>query len=145
MIKPFLICDFDKCCELFIRVFNEPPWNDNWTIETASKRLKEFVDNKRFLGYTLWEDDVLLGAVFCQMKTHFSGDEIFVEELFVSQDYQGKGHGKTLMNAVEKYARENAFVSITLITSVGSSAFKFYENLDYKHLDFLAYMHRRLK
>ena len=145
MIKPFSICDFDKCCDLFIKVFNEPPWNDNWTVETAKKRLKEFTDNKRFLGYTLWEDDMLIGAVFCHMKTHFSGDEIFIEELFVSQDYQRKGHGKALMNAVEQYAKENSFVSITLLTGTDSPAFEFYKNSGYEHLNSLAFMRKRIE
>ncbi len=144
MIKPYSNNDFDKCLDLFIRIFNSPPWNDNWTVETVDKRLKEFTDNKRFLGYTSWQDDILTGAVFCQMKTHFSGDEIFVEELFVSGDYRRLGYGKRLMNAVEEYAKEHSFVSITLLTGTGGTAFKFYENLGFKHLDYLAFMQKHI-
>jgi len=133
-----------KCCELFIQVFNAPPWNDKWTNETTEKYLREIIDNKRFMGYTLWENDVLTGVVFCHIKSHYKGDEIFVDELFVSPDYQRKGYGMELMGAVEKYAKENSFVNITLLTSMGSPSFKFYEKFGCRHLDYLAFMYKHI-
>ena len=144
MIKSFAICDFEECRDLFIDVFNAPPWHDKWTVETAGKLLNELMDNKRFLGYTLWEKDMILGAIFCQIRTSYLGDEIRVEELFVSPDYQCRGHGKMLMSAVEKYAKENSCGSITLLTSRRNSAFKFYEHLNFYENADLAFMCKRV-
>lgn len=31
--------DIKELVEIYIEAFNAPPWNDKWTIETASKRL----------------------------------------------------------------------------------------------------------
>ncbi|HEY5561668.1 MAG TPA: hypothetical protein VIK72_07925 [Clostridiaceae bacterium] len=30
-----------EATSLYIKVFNSEPWNDNWTLETAYKRLKD--------------------------------------------------------------------------------------------------------
>jgi len=79
------------------------------------------------------------------METHYKGDIIFVEELFVSMEHQRKGHGAALMGKIEEYAKENSFVSVSLLTSKGSPPFKFYEKSGYTHLDFLAYMHKRIE
>jgi len=144
MIKEFSDDDFQKCCELLVCVFNGPPWNDKWTNDTACIYLRELTDNRRFLGYTLWDDTVLLGAVFAHAKSHYRGDEIFIDELFVSPDHRHKGCGTALMDEVEKYAKENSFISITLLTSIEKPAFQFYEKFGCKHLDHLAFMYKRI-
>jgi len=144
MVREFSTNDLQKCCALFIRVFNDSPWNDNWTNETAYTYLQELVNNKRFLGYTLWDNGLLIGAVFCHMKNHYRGDEIFIDEMYISSDYQRKGHGMELMNAVEKYAKENYFISITLLTGIDKPAFNFYKKFGCKQLENLAFMYKRI-
>ena len=136
--------DLQKCSDLYVRVFNSEPWNDEWTSETAHTRLLELSENKRFLGYTLWESDELIGAVFCYEKTFFKGNEIFIEEMWISPNYQHKGHGKILIDEVEKYAKENGFTSVVLITGKDKPAFNFYKKYEYNHLEFLACMHKRI-
>ena len=145
MTKKLTIDDLQNCCKLFTNVFNNPPWNDEWTTETARTYLRELIDHKRFLGYTLWENDTLIGAVFSHMKNHYRGEEILVDELFVSPDCQRKGYGMLLMDEIEKYARENSFISVTLLTGAGKPAFMFYEKRGYKHLNYLAFMHKRMR
>jgi len=142
-IKTFLMNDLQKCCELYVRTFNGEPWYDHWTKESAYARLFELTENKRFLGYTLWNNDELVGAVFCNLKTYHSGSEIYVEELWVSSDCQRKGCGTILMDEVEKYAKENAIASVTLLTGKGKPSFDFYKKRDYKHLEYLAFLYKR--
>ena len=144
MIKSFAAEDFQKCCDLYIHVFNSPPWNDQWTNENVHVYLQELIDHKRFLGYTLWDDDILVGAIFAHMKNHYRGDEIFIDELFISQDHQRKGCGMLLMDTIENYATADLFISVTLLTGVGKAAFDFYEKRGYKHLDYLAFMYKRM-
>jgi GNAT superfamily N-acetyltransferase len=136
--------DFQKCLQLFIHVFNGEPWYDKWTDDTAFNYLQELVDNKRFLGYTLWDNGKLAGAVFAHMKSHYKGDEIFVDELFVSPDCQRSGCGMALMGAVDKFAKENFIISITLLTGLGKPSFQFFSKFGCKHLDYLAFMYKRM-
>jgi ribosomal protein S18 acetylase RimI-like enzyme len=86
----------------------------------------------------------LIGAVFCYLKTFHNGIEVFIEEMWISPDYQRKGFGMMLMNKVENYAKENGITSVTLFTGKNKPSFNFYERHDYKHLEFLAYMHKRI-
>jgi len=86
----------------------------------------------------------LIGAIFCHMKNHYRGEEIFVDEMYISPAHQKKGYGTKLMNTVEEFARENNFISITLLTSMDKSAFTFYQEFGCKHLERLAFMYKRI-
>ena len=143
MIKDFSSSDLKKCRELYVRVFNGEPWNDNWTDEMAHAYLQELTEHKRFLGYTLWNVDCLLGAVFAHIK-RFKADEIFIDELFVSPDCQRRGNGVKLMGAVEEFAKASSIASVTLLTGADKPAFDFYKKLGYRHLDYLAFMYNRI-
>jgi len=144
MIKIFSADDLQKCCELYLKVFNSSPWNDKWTNETAHRCLKDLSECKRFVGYTLWEDDILAGAVFAHTRTFYKGDEIYIDELFISPDCQRKGYGIELMGEIEKYAKENSLTCITLLTAVEMPAFDFYEKQGYRHMDYMAFMYKRM-
>ena len=78
------------------------------------------------------------------MKNHYRGDEIFVDEMYIAPEYQCKGYGMELMNAVENFAKENSLISITLLTGIGKPAFNFYEKFGCKHLEHLAFMYKRI-
>ena len=135
---------FEACRELFMKTFNSAPWNDSWTRESAGARLREFTDHRRFVGFTLWEGDALAGAVFCHAQTQYKGNEIVIEELFIAPDCQRKGYGTALMDAVEAYAGKHAFWCVTLLTGRAYPSFAFYENRGYRHLEWLAFMHKKI-
>ena len=145
MIKEFLINDFQKCCESFVQTFNSPPWNDKFTIETARIYLQELLDNKRFVGFTSWEDGALAGFVFCHMRYNWRGDDITIDMMCISPDYQRKGYGSGLLDAVEKFAKENACVVILLSTSIDAPAFNFYEKLNFTRWESEVTMRKSIK
>ena len=145
MIKEFSIDDFPKCNDLFVQVFNGAPWHDKWTTDTANNYLRELIENNRFFGFTLWDNTVLVGTILCHAKNHYKGEEIFVDELFVSPDYQRKGHGMELMDAVDNFARENHFISVTLLTGKEKPSFHFFEKCGCKYLPYLAFMYKRIE
>ena len=144
MIREFSPIDFNDCRDLFIKVFNSEPWHDSWTNETAGARLQEFIENKRFFGFTLWEGDALAGAAFCHGLTYYKGNEVFVDELFISPEHQRKGHGKALMEAVETHARAQGYSIITLLTNRGHSAFGFYKGQEYRLSEYMVWMYKRV-
>ena len=145
MIKPFAQEDFQKCCDLYIHTFNSPPWHDEWTEETAKTFMKELIAHHRFIGYTLWDDDALVGVLFAHLQYYYRGYEVFVDELFIAPSHQGKGLGSALMAEIEKFADENNCVSIALLTGVDKPAYDFYTKRNYKHLDYMAFMYRYLR
>ena len=144
MIKDFSVKDFQKICGTFVHTFNGEPWNDKWTNERAQVYLQDFIENKRFIGYTAWDGGILAGAVFAHVRAFYSGDEIFIDELFVSPSHQRKGYGMALMDAVEKFAKESGCVNVTLFTGRGKPSFNFYGKRGYRSLDSLAFMYKHI-
>jgi len=142
MLKKFISDDFQLCCDLLIQTYNAPPVNDNWTSESAQIRFKDTIDNKRFIGYTLWENEVLIGAVFARMRTYHAGNEIVVEDLIVSPAHQRKGYGTELLDAIENYSKENGCTNISLLTVMENPSFDFYKKRGYWNLEFVAKMYK---
>jgi GNAT superfamily N-acetyltransferase len=144
MIKEFSVIDFQKVCEVFMITFNES-WNDKWSIETARIYLQELLDNKRFVGFTAWENDLLIGFAFCHMRYNWRGDDITIDLMGISPDHQRKGYGEMLINAVEKFSREHSLTNVGLFTNFNTSAFNFYKKLGFKNLKDAAFMGRGIK
>ena len=88
-----------------------------------SKKLSIF---KNFIGFTLLVDNEVKGAILCREKTWWNNNEIFVEELFVSPEHQGKGYGTALLNTVEGYIKKKGLAGFTLNTNRYTPAPIFY-------------------
>ena len=123
--------DLDKCAQLLIQSYNRPPWNSKWNYERAVKYLNEYVDRGRFVGFVLCEDDNIAGAMLGHSKTWWLNDLLYIDELFVSPDKQKMGYGKLLLSHTEKYAKEQGYEVVSLMTSKYMPAFKFYKSIDY--------------
>lgn len=44
---------------MYIETFNSPPWNDEWTIENASKRLHQMIHCEDFYGIKAYQEEGL--------------------------------------------------------------------------------------
>ena len=140
MIKSFELSDLAACAEIMISVYNNEQWQCHWSLETAVEYLRDFTDCKKFIGYTLWVDGDIKGAVFCHEKIWWNNSEIFVDEMFVLPSLQRKGYGTVLINAIEKYVREHKLAGLTLSTSRYTPAPTFYKKngfLDAEHVLFM--------
>jgi len=144
VIKEFSIFDFRKVCEVFMKAFNET-WNDEWTIETARMYLQELLDNKRFVGFTAWENNSLIGFAFCHTRYNWRGDDMTIDLMGISPGYQRKGYGEMLIKAVEKFSKENFLIGIGLMTGLNKPAFNFYEKLGFKNSEDAASMSKSMK
>ena len=85
------------------------------------------------------EDGNVLGYCFCQMKTYYRDSVIcdhttcYIDDLCVHENCRGKHIGKTLYEAVCRYAKSRDCASITLnVWSCNPSAMAFYEKLGLK-------------
>jgi aminoglycoside 6'-N-acetyltransferase I len=130
-IIPLTNNDIDQCAKLYIKAYNRPPWNYSWDFDKAIDYLSEYFERKRFVGFVLLEDDQIVGAMLGHSKTWWTSDLLYVDELFISPDAQGRGYGKLLLDHTEQYAIEQGYEVITLMTSKYMPAFKFYKKIDY--------------
>ena len=143
-IRPLTKEDIGKCAEFFIRSYNSPPWNYNWNYDKAVKYLTEYAERSRFVGFALCEEDKIAGAMFGHSKTWWTNDLLYVDELFISPDFQRKGYGKLLLDHTEKYAKGQGYEVISLMTNKYMPAMKFYNGIDYIHAEHFVFMFKPL-
>lgn len=119
--------DIAGCAEILCAVYNNELWMCRWNKETAIEYLNDFFDNKKFVGYVAEENGNLIAGLFAHEKIWWNNSEVFIEEMFVNPEYQGKGIGTSLLLEVEKYIKEKGLAGITLSTNKYAPASKFYE------------------
>lgn len=132
-IQPVTENDIENCAQIFVQTYNQAPWNYQWDHKDALNYLAEYYSSAQFKGFILYDNDVFAGAMFAHTKTWWTGRQLYIDELFIIPNAQGKGYGKALMNYAEQYALENGLGTITLMTHKYMPSMKFYEKLDYVH------------
>ena len=107
--------DIAGCAEILCAVYNNELWMCRWNKETAIEYLNDFFHNKKFVGYVAEENGNLIAGLFAHEKIWWNNSEVFIEEMFVNPEYQGKGIGTSLLLEVEKYIKEKGLAGITCL------------------------------
>lgn len=83
---------------LFVDVFNAPPWNDRWSIDSAGQRLHDLLDTPGYAGAALLDSDgVVLGFVGGYRQRWYDGWHFYVAEMAVTRRRQRSGLGTQLL------------------------------------------------
>lgn len=144
MIKKFETNDLTACAEIMMSVYNNQLWQCRWTLETAKNYLLDYVECKKFIGYTLWIDGVITGAIFCHEKIWWNNNEVFVDEMFISPELQRHGYGTQMLNTVEDYIKEHNLAGFTLSTNRFAPAPKFYKKNGFLDSEHVLFMYKEL-
>jgi ribosomal protein S18 acetylase RimI-like enzyme len=134
-IRPFLGDDLQECARVFVGTYNQAPWNYHWELKNATSYLSEYASSLHFVGFVLSDEQGLAAAMFGHRKTWWSGDLLYVDELFVHPEKQGLRYGKSLIGCAEKYCMENRLSNITLMTNRHMPAYQFYDKLGFVTVD----------
>lgn len=133
-----------KCSELFTKVFNNKPWNDKWTLETASKRLNDIFVAPNFEGVVYIEEDEIKGAIFGNYEQYYDGIHYNLKELFISNEIQGTGIGSKLIAELERRLKEIGVTAILLFTSKGNGTNNFYLKNNFMELSEMVIMGKQI-
>lgn len=142
MVRRFKKSDLKSCVDLLIDVYYDDPWNHKWTVKSGTRYLDEISDLQRFVGFVFEEKGEILGAVFANEQVWWSGDELYIYELYVSTKHHKKGIGKQLISALENHVQENGLEGITLLTSNKTPAPDFYKHIGFEKADYMEYYFR---
>ncbi|WP_332645865.1 GNAT family N-acetyltransferase [Lysinibacillus sp. 54212] len=137
--------DLTECTETFIEVFNDEPWNDQWTFIQAKKYLVDFYKTPGFLGVLAVENDEIIGCILGVHRVWWSGDEFFINEMCVKKQQQNKGIGKSLLNYLIKELDNTKVTNIILLTDRGIPAEEFYKKNGFEELDRIIFLHKNIK
>lgn len=120
--------DLEQCSQLFLKVFNSEPWNDQWeSVQHVQKYLLEFMNNPVFIGFVIEQNDKMIGASFGHTKSWYAGEEYHIHEYFIDSDLQHSGVGSQLMNDIKRELASRSIHSIVLLTERDLPAEKFYK------------------
>ena len=142
MIRLYQAEDLLGCVRMLMAAYNGEPWQNHWTVETGSRYLLEFAGSRDFVGWIALENGQLAGALFSHRQTWWTQDELYVDELFVHPDFQGKGHGKRLLMTAEGHCAKNNLAGVTLLTNRHMPAMAFYQQNGYTTGDHVAFLYK---
>jgi ribosomal protein S18 acetylase RimI-like enzyme len=125
-IEPFKIDHLNDCAELYRFVFNGEPWNDEWTLETAQKRLLEMIDTPGFVGFIGKDQDKIIGLIMGYNEQSDTEVEFYLKEMCVHPDYQQSGYGSQLLSHLKQALMAMGVYRIYLLTLKGGSTEAFY-------------------
>lgn len=74
---------------LFIEAFNAPPWNDNWTKETAEKRLKQQFSSPDDYGLICEIDGQIACMVIGKEEQYCDDRHFMIQEFCTRVDLHG--------------------------------------------------------
>ena len=131
-----------RCADLFIAVFNGPPWNESWTAGSASERLAEITGTPGFAGVALAAGNDVTGVALGQAERWHTGRVFCLREMFVLPGLQHQGRGSRLLAAL--YDRVPDAAGHYLLTDRGTPAQAFYEKHGYTEARARIMMTRRV-
>lgn len=144
MIKKLEEFDLKDCAEIMMSVYNNEHWQCHWDLETAVSYLRDYFDCKKFVGYSLWINGVIKGAIFCHEKIWWNSNEVFVDEMFISPELQRQGYGAELLEAVEIYVKDHNLAGFTLATNRYTPAPNFYRKNGFSDAEHVLFMYKEI-
>ena len=116
----------DELAQLYVDAFNSAPWNDEWSFETARKRLQQMLHTEDSFGLCVYCDGKICGAVLGAMEQYFDGIMFNLKEYWVKNEERGKGIGSCLFAESERRLKEKGVMQIILLTAKGDATEHFY-------------------
>ena len=144
MIKSVELSDIKEITELFIDSFNNSTWNDEWTYETASKRLSDTIKMSGYIGMSYYYEGKLAGMILGRIEQFYDGKHFQVLEFCVNNEFKGKGFGSMLLEKFTEKLKEENVIKVFLMTLRGRSTEGFYEKNGFKTDENMVIMSKNL-
>ncbi|MBY5020886.1 GNAT family N-acetyltransferase [Streptococcus suis] len=130
------LADMETVKQLFLSVFSQEPWNDDWSDEEQLDRyLGDLLSHPRALCFGMIDQDKLISLSLGHIRYWYEGTEYRIEELCIARDCQGRGIGKDFLKRIEEQLVERKIVHILLQTERTLPAFFFYKKCGFHTLE----------
>lgn len=115
-----------ELAQMYVETFNAPPWNDRWTIETASKRIQQMINCEDSYGLIAYDGAELCGMILGSEEQFYDGKMFNLKEFCIKNERRNQGLGTELYTEFEKHLKEKDIYHITLFTLKGEETEAFY-------------------
>ena len=142
--KEIELNDLSEMAALYVETFNAAPWNDQWTMETARKRLHQMISTEDSYGLCAYADGLLCGAILGGMEQFYNGVMFDVKEFWVKNSMRGQGLGTEIFSELEHRLKQKGVNEIILFTSRGDATEHFYHKQNMKSNHDMVFMTKKL-
>lgn len=144
IFKEIDISFLNDLVELFIEAFNCGPWNDEWTVDSASKRLKQMIRCDGFYGLAAYSKDKLVGLILGNCEYYYNGIDFVVKEFCVDKNIKGKGIGSILLEEFSRRLKDKEIKRIILNTCRGEATEGFYIRKGFNTIEDMIFMTKEI-
>lgn len=138
------LLDINELSSMYVETFNSPPWNDEWSIETASKRLGQMINYEDFYGIKAYKEDILCGMILGNQEQFYNGIMFNIKEFCVKNEMRNKGIGTKILTEFEKELKNKGITEIILFTSRNDGTEGFYHKRGLKSYNSMVMMGKEL-
>ena len=118
--------DLGELAKLMVDVYNAPPWNDKWTVETALESLNDISDFPKFFGNVIVDENKIIGAIIGHIRRYTTESTFYIDEFFIAEKYRGTGLAKELYQTSIKELQQRGISGAFFTTLKDSRAYNFY-------------------
>lgn len=136
--------DLDKCTDIFIKTFNDEPWNERWNSDTALNRLQAFYNTPGRHALVVQRDNLLIGFLIGALEYCSDHKSFYIKEMCILPDFQRKGTGKKLFSEFREILVDLGVKSSYLITLRNTLSEIFYKQIGFSQIDFLTILGKDL-
>ena len=127
--------DIEDIKKLFVEVFTNEPWNDDWSDpEQLHAYITDLTGNRNSLSLGLYENEELIGISLGSIMHWCTGTEYYIYEFCIRTDKQGRGLGTYLLQQAEEYSKKHGATHIFLQTERTVPAYEFYKSNGFAEL-----------
>ncbi len=127
MVKKIGVEKIEEIKKLFLDVFSNEPWKDEWiSDEQVTSYVLDIIDNNNSLAIGYYLDTKLVGLCLGTTFNWWQGKEIFIKEFCIDRSLQGKGFGKLFLKELESLLKKDGIEAVTLATDRTFPAYDFY-------------------
>jgi ribosomal protein S18 acetylase RimI-like enzyme len=141
-IKKATIKDLKSIAEVFRVESAKAPYKKKRTPEKALARIKEdFRGNELYVAIV---DDKIVGFVMVSVDSGIK-TQLWVNELWILKEQQGKGIGRKLMDEIEKIYKKKGIKIVELVADTRKGgAYGFYKKKGYNLAKNLVFMEKKI-
>jgi len=126
--------DLTTCAKILTKEFRKQ--GENWTQDSAEKRLAELIKDNPNLCFCLEIDKKIIGFAFAERFTYIKGEYLWISEFAIEAENQGKGFGVKTLQFMEKLGKEKGFNVLYLAANVNEKAYKTYEKFGFENTNY---------
>jgi len=115
-----------RAARLYTTCFNAPPWDDNWTVEAASKRLETLLSFPNAVGMVAARSAHLVRLAIGHGEPWTDGLHFSLNELCIHPAEQRQGIGEALLEELMQELRARGVRSMFLFTEKSSLSESFF-------------------